>query len=64
MGNATVRGSEVEPGHVIKSAGRWYTVTGFIGQREWMRTADVLDSKGRRGSLLIFGDDDYPVKEA
>lgn len=66
MSNATVKGSEVEPGQVIESAHHWYAVTA-IGQApgsDWIRDADVLDAKGQAGRLLVFGDIDYPAKGA
>lgn len=64
-GAATVKGRNVKPGQVIKSAGRWYTVTRLY-ETEGSRfiTALVTDTKGRALQLGISVDDDYPVREA
>lgn len=65
MGNATVRGSKVEPGQAIKSANRWYTVEKIDISRDGrIREARVRDSKGVSGRLLVYVHEDYPVKAA
>jgi hypothetical protein len=61
---STVKGSEVKKGQVIMSAHRWYTVKEISAHpgSGWIRDAAVVDSNGHAGPLLVFADDDYPVK--
>lgn len=63
MADGIAKGRDVQPGQVIKSAGRWYTVKEFTAPgSDWIRHADCTDSKGAFAQILVFSDDDYPVK--
>ena len=64
-----LRGAAVEPGVAIKSAGRWYTVHA-VGPlpgsppSPGSRLAEVTDTRGRPGRLVIDGDSEYPSRVA
>jgi len=61
-----LRGAAVEPGVMIKSGGRWYTVRSLAAMpgHPGARVAEVTDTRGRPGHVVIDGAEDYPSRRA
>jgi hypothetical protein len=59
----TVKAENIEPGQVIKSGGRWYSVISVDGPSgEFAIRLMVASSSGTRHPLAVYRGGDYPVR--